>query len=206
MKVKQAHLVLLGVLLQVTLCLANGDAVTSGLSNIDTYFPLVVGNEWEYDCSVEGEHAFYKTLNITAAENSNGSKIYRGELQMDDSSDILVLYYTTDLYGAVYSSLDKNKKSRVKITPPNRQDVAGINGLFVRKGKEVELPGLGNVAAILIENFELEDQKLSESMRMEWEGKYYVRGIGLVMEADGLGGECVLQKFISIDEKRKSPE
>lgn len=203
MNVKRAQLILLAVLLQVTACSANDDAVNSGLPSTDTYFPLVVGNKWEYDCSVEGEHAFYKTLTITAVENSHGSKIYRGELQMDDGSDPLIQYYSTDSNGAAYTALDKSNKDRVKILPPHRQDVESINGLLVKKDKEVELPHKGKVTAILIENFELEDPKLDESKRMEWEGKYYVRGIGLVTEADGLGGECVLQKFINAAEKRK---
>ncbi|MEJ2622862.1 MAG: hypothetical protein P8163_22285 [Candidatus Thiodiazotropha sp.] len=47
----------------------------------------------------------------------------------------------------------------------------------------------------LIENFSLDDPQLHEERRIEWEGRYYARGISLVIEADGLGGSCSLKEF-----------
>jgi len=193
----------LAVLLQITACSANEDAGISTASNINTYFPLTVGNKWEYECAVEGEHALDKALTITAIEMSGSNKLYRGELQTDDGADPLVQYYSVDTNGVVYSSLEKSNKDRTPILNATLKDGDTINGMYVRKARKIDIPGLGEVKAILIENFELDDPKLSESQRMEWEGKYYARGIGLVTEADGLGGDCVLKTFFNAAKKQK---
>lgn len=196
-------LYLLVVLLQVTACSANDDAGVSALSDTNTYFPLAVGNKWEYECSVEGEYAFDKALTITAIEMSGRNKLYRGELQTDDGAEPLVQYYSVDTNGVVYSSLEKSDKDKTPIISATPKDGDTINGLFVRKARRIDIPGLGAVEAILIENFELDNPKLSESKRMEWDGKYYALGVGLVTEADGLGGECVLKKFFNAAKKQK---
>lgn len=199
---KAYSLWLLAVLLQVTACSANEDAGVSAPSGANAYFPLAVGNKWEYECSVEGEYAFDKTLTITAIEMSGGSKLYRGELQTDDGADPLIQYYSVDAKGVVHASLEKSNKDKTPIISANPKDGETINGLFVRKAKKIELPGLGKVTATLVENFELDNPKLNESQRMEWEGKYYARGIGLVTEADGLGGKCVLKKHFRVNERQ----
>jgi hypothetical protein len=194
---KTYGLCLLAMLLQVAACSAGENAGVSSPADTNAYFPLAVGNKWEYECSVEGEHAFDKVLTITAIEMSGGNKLYRGESQTDDGDDPLVQYYSVDGKGVAYSSLEKSNKDKAPIISASPKDGEAINGLFVRKAKKIDIPGLGAVTAILVENFEFDNPKLSDSQRIEWEGKSYARGIGLVTEADGLGGECVLKKFFN---------
>lgn len=199
---KTYGLCLLAMLLQVATCSAGENAGVSSPADTNSYFPLAVGNRWEYECSVEGERAFDKVLTITAIEMSGGNKLYRGELQTGDGVDPLVQYYSVDGKGVAYSSLEKSNKDKTPIISANPKDGEAINGLFVRKARKVDIPGLGAVTAILVENFELDNPKLNESQRMEWEGRYYAHGIGLVAEADGLGGECVLKKFSNAARKQ----
>ena len=43
-----------------------------------------------------------------------------------------------------------------------------------------------------LENFSADDPKLTEEKRTEWLGRTYAKGVGLIEEADGAGGSCVL--------------
>jgi hypothetical protein len=119
---KTYGLCLLAILLQVTACSANEDAGVSAPTNNNAYFPLAVGNKWEYGCSVEGEHAFDKVLTITAIEMIGGNKLYRGKLQADDGGDPLVQYYSVDGKGIAYSSLEKSNKDKALIISANPKD------------------------------------------------------------------------------------
>ena len=56
--------------------------------------------------------------------------------------------------------------------------------------ESLSTPATSAVTAVRLENFGRDDPQVSASRRQEWQGKYYVRGIGLVAEADGLGDEC----------------
>lgn len=164
---------------------------------VNAYFPLAVGNQWEYECSVEGEYAFDKKLTIDNIEKTSGATYYRGTLVVSSDPLPLVTYYTIDPDGTVYSSLDKSKEAETFVITANPKHGETIHNYFVEEEKDIELPNFGHAAAVLIENFDFDDPNLSESQRMNWQGKFYTREIGLVIEADGLGGECVIKSFIT---------
>jgi hypothetical protein len=59
----------------------------------------------------------------------------------------------------------------------------------------VTAPAIGELQAVRLETFALDDPGLPADQRMEWLGRFYARGIGLIAEGDGLGAECVLEKY-----------
>jgi hypothetical protein len=187
---------------QVSSCSAtDSKAVRNTETRQDTarsapYFPLAVGNRWSYSCSVEGEHAFDKTLSITGREVTQGIEYFRAKLQVGDDPKPLEMFYFLDSQGDVHSSVNQQTPGEDTLlvsSDPHPGDVIGR--LVASSEQEVETPATGKIQALLIENFSLEDPLLSEEKRMDWEGKYYARGIGLIIEADGLGGECSLTDF-----------
>jgi hypothetical protein len=187
---------------QISACTAfaageSGRSVLLGKSDNESaiYFPLAVGNSWRYSCSVEGEHAFDKTLSITASEVVAGIRYFRSELRVGDDPVPLIVFYYQNEKGDVHTSMEKVRgKGILQITAnPSRGDAIGE--LSVSSEREVETPATGRIKAILVEKYSLDTPLLNEEQRMDWEGKYYAPGVGLVIEADGLGGECVLIDF-----------
>jgi hypothetical protein len=59
----------------------------------------------------------------------------------------------------------------------------------------IDPPATGNIKALLIENFSVEAPELPEEQRIEWKGKYYASGIGLVIEADAWEGPASLRSI-----------
>ncbi|MEJ2619117.1 MAG: hypothetical protein P8163_02400 [Candidatus Thiodiazotropha sp.] len=168
---------------------------TNQAGKTSPYFPLSVGNRWRYSCFVEGEYTFDKTLTITAREKRQGRAYYRGELQVGDDPSSLELYYHVDELGGVHMSVDPMLTDDTLLVTMNPLPGDRIGNLRVASEQDVETPGTDGIKALLIENFSLDDPQLHEERRMEWEGRYYARGIGLVIEADGLGGSCSLKEF-----------
>jgi hypothetical protein len=159
------------------------------------YFPLAVGNSWRYSCAVEGEHAFDKTISITAGKQIKGIHYFRAELQVDNAPSLLEMFYFQDEKGGVYSTVDRESDENVLLITANPKIGDAIGALTVSSEQEVVTPATDNIKALLVESYSLEQPTLSDEQRMEWEGKYYARDVGLVIEADGLGGECVLVEF-----------
>lgn len=162
------------------------------------YFPLAVGNSWSYTCSVEGEHAFDKKITITGVELTNGIRYYRGELQVDNNPSSLKMFYFRDEKGGIYSMVDRESDENVLLISAHPQIGDAIGALTVSSEQEVVTPATGNIKALLVENYSLEQPTLREERRMEWEGKYYAQDVGVVIEADGLGGECMLVNFSQV--------
>jgi hypothetical protein len=160
-----------------------------------SYFPLAVGNSWRYRCSVEGEHAFDKTFSITGSEPIQGIRYFRVELLVGDDSSPLEMFYFQDKKGGIYSSVEKTYEHNTLMITANPSAGDSLGDLVVSSEQEVETPATGLIKALLVEKYSLDDPLLSEEQRMDWEGKFYALGIGLVIEADGLGGECVLVEF-----------
>ncbi|MET0065748.1 MAG: hypothetical protein ABW076_05335 [Candidatus Thiodiazotropha sp.] len=160
------------------------------------YFPLSVGNRWRYSCSVEGEYLFDKTLTITGRELHQGMMYFVAQLHTGDDPASLNLYYHADESGGIHRSVDPAVADDTLLVSANPVPGDRIGKRQVAREEAVETPATGTVAALLIENFSLDDPQLHEEQRMDWEGKYYARGIGLVIEADGLGGACALQEYV----------
>ncbi|MET0028197.1 MAG: hypothetical protein ABW101_11220 [Candidatus Thiodiazotropha sp.] len=156
---------------------------------------MSVGNRWHYSCSVEGEHVFDKTLTIVALEAHQGTEYFHGQLQVGDDPSTLNLFYHADDLGGIFMTFDPALADETLLVTANPLPGDRIGNRQVAGEEFVETPATGEIKALLIENFSLDNPQLQDEQRMEWEGKHYARGVGLVSEADGLGGSCVLHAF-----------
>lgn len=158
------------------------------------YYPLAVGNSWTYRCSAEGSRPFEKTLKLTAAIVQDGRRFYRAEMRIRADPKPLVSYLYTGSAGEVVSMLQLGKgEGEVLVTrAPRTGDRIGERVAVV--GEQTRIPALGKVSVVRVENFGRDDPAISAQRRMEWSGRFFARGVGLVAEADGLGGECVLTR------------
>jgi hypothetical protein len=69
-------------------------------------------------------------------------------------------------------------------------------GTLIASGmKSTTTPATGETSVLQLENFSADDPSISESRRLEWQGRSYAVGVGPVTEADGLGNECVLTRY-----------
>lgn len=159
-----------------------------------SYFPLAIGNYWTYRCSVEGKHQFTKTVRLVFASARDNVRYFRAELRMKKDKP-LVYYLFADTDGQVFSAPNPGRDgSEPLITAAPK--AGGRVGMWTVAGSErIDTPALKRVDAVRIENFDRDDPHLSAERRMEWMGRYYARGVGLLVEADGLGGECVLARY-----------
>jgi len=159
-----------------------------------SYFPLNVGNSWSYRCSAEGEFQFTKTLRLVSVIQRNNVQYFRSELQVKNDKP-LVYYMFVDDNNQVYSTPNTDLNGSELLVSANPKAGEFVGAMTVAGNEKIDLPALKQVNAIRIENFDRDDPNTPVEQRMEWMGRYYARGIGLVMEADGLGGECVLVKY-----------
>ena len=171
-------------------------ALIAGASAAEqSFFPLAVGNAWIYACSTEGEWQFDRTLSLVSELDVDGRRYFRSELKMSGDSNPLVTYVFADEGGNVYAATQPGSQEATLILPADPKVGDAVSDHVVAAIVRINAPALGDAEAIRIENFSAEDPNIPEERRLEWEGKFYVRGVGLAIEADGLGGECVLSKF-----------
>lgn len=159
------------------------------------FFPVAVGNAWSYRCSVEGEHALDKTVTIMAAEPIAGRTFFRSELIVDDRGPPLTSFLLVDDSGSILSTDSVDSDSTTLIITPRPQIGERIGDYRVAAFEKVKAPAVGLVEAVRLENFSLDDPELDAEQRMLWEARFFAPGIGLVAEADGLGGECALVRL-----------
>jgi hypothetical protein len=124
-----------------------------------------------------------------------GIRYFRAELRVGDDPAPLEMYYYRNKEGDVHFSIEKEHEHSTLLITANPATGDNLGDLVVSSEQEVETPATGMVKALLVEKYSLEDPHLSEEQRMDWEGKFYALGFGLVIEADGLGGECVLVEY-----------
>ncbi|MEJ2608754.1 MAG: hypothetical protein P8179_01425 [Candidatus Thiodiazotropha sp.] len=168
-------------------------------TNVAPYFPVIIGNSWKYSCSLEGVHAFDKTLTITGSKIIDGVTYFRGELRVDDDPKALERFYFLDKNGGIHTSFSADsEQSEPLITAlPSIGDM--IADLVVSSEQKIETPATGKINSLLLQNYSIDDPQISEEKLLIWEGKFYSRGIGLVIEADGSGRECVLVSYSLVD-------
>ncbi|TXG78808.1 MAG: hypothetical protein E6R11_04190 [Rhodocyclaceae bacterium] len=161
----------------------------------NAYYPLNVGNTWTYRCSAEGSSAFEKTVKLTAVIDHEGKRFYRAEMRLKRDPKPLVTYLSTSGAGEVFSVFKVGEAAgEVLVTSaPKTGDRVGER--MAVAGEKTRVPALGAVSVVRVENFGRDDPKISADKRMEWSGRYFASGVGLVAEADGLGGECVLTRY-----------
>ncbi|HMV54793.1 MAG TPA: hypothetical protein PLX20_10290 [Rhodocyclaceae bacterium] len=161
----------------------------------NAYYPLSVGNTWTYRCGAEGSSAFEKTVKLTAVVDHDGKRYYRAEMRLKRDPKPLIAYLSTGGSGEVFSVFKVGEgPGEVLVTSaPKTGDRVGER--IAVAGEKTRVPALGAVSVVRVENFGRDDPKIPADQRMEWSGRYYASGVGLVAEADGLGGECVLTRY-----------
>lgn len=159
------------------------------------FFPMAIGNSWAYRCSVEGEHAFDKTLTVTSAEEIEGKRYFRTELKVGSDPTPLVSFVFTDDTGRVFSTTDPRAGTAELLVTRDPKIGDHIGSLTVTSKETVTTPALGTVEAFRVESFPFEEPGISEEEKMNWTGRFYARNVGLVAESDGLGGECLLVRI-----------
>lgn len=163
------------------------------------YFPLAVGNRWAYRCSTEGTPTAGKVLQIRQQMQHGGRRYFRAELRVGADALPLVQYFSVDADGSLRRSL-----TAPQVGAADSGDVllaadtatGSAHGGWVAAGIErLALPALPRAQALRIETFSLESPTLPARQRAEWRARYYVRGVGPVADADGLGGRCDLTAY-----------
>lgn len=160
-----------------------------------SYFPLAVGNYWTYRCSVEGEYQFDKTVRLMSVSTQNDIRYFRAELRMRKDPKPLVYYLSADADGVIFSVPKPGHEGREPLIPVAPKAGERVGEWIVAGSERISTPALAQVEAIRLENFARDDPQLPAERRAEWRGRYYARGVGLVAEADGLGGDCALTKY-----------
>lgn len=159
------------------------------------YFPLAVGYAWTYRCSVEGRKQFDKTVRVTAVVTRDDTRYYRVEQRIGRDPKPLVYYLATGADGTVYSTLTPGSGERELLitAAPKVGDKVGARKVAARE--RMNVPALGQVETLRVENFSADDPAMSAEKRAEWQGRFFARDVGQVAEADGAGGDCVLSRF-----------
>ena len=196
-------------------------ATTSATTSATThpYFPLAVGNRWDYRCSTEGTPSAGKVLQIRQQVQHGGRLVFRAELRVGADALPLVQYFSVDGDGNLRRSLAAPSPIAPASAPASAPAPAPARGTDVGKRsgdvllaadtaagsahggwvsagvQHLPLPALPRAQALRIETFSLESPTLPASQRAEWRARYYVRGVGPVGDADGLGGRCDLASY-----------
>jgi hypothetical protein len=161
----------------------------------DAIYPLAVGSTWTYRCSAEGEFQFEKTLTAVSELEAGETTLFEMKLDAGGSRP-LTFYLFHDARGDVFRTLksDGGEAEIVVTADPKAGDRIGNR---IAAGIEtIDTPALNDVAVIRIESFAFEESASDTSQQShEWRAEYFAHGVGLVMEADGLGGDCVLSHY-----------
>ncbi|MET0857617.1 MAG: hypothetical protein ABWY27_12760, partial [Telluria sp.] len=159
--------------------------------------PLAAGNTWTYRCSAEGRFQFTKKVVIASMETVDGQLAYRSEMRVGTDPTPLVNYLIVDRGGRIMTSATPtptlDKAELLMSSAPKIGDRFGKFSVVARAPST--LKKYQKTETISLENFSADDPNVSEAKRMEWLGRSYGKGIGLLEEADGLGGACVLSAY-----------
>jgi len=160
----------------------------------ESFFPLAVGNTWTYECSSEGEFQFNAKTSIVSVATQNGRTVYRSEMRIDNNPELLVTYLHIDLEGQVMYALASDlvdAKPIMAVTPKVGDQ---FDDLIVAAIEPSSLRKFSGVTTARLENYPY-PMDGPEDRQLLWRSKIYGKGIGLLEEADGLGGACVLTSF-----------
>jgi hypothetical protein len=161
----------------------------------DAIYPLAVGSTWSYRCSTEGEFQFEKTLTAVSELEAGETTLFEMKLDANGPRP-LTFYLFHDARGDVFRTLrsDGSEAEIVVTADPKAGD--RIGNRIAAEIETIDTPALSDVAVIRIESFAFEESASNTTQQSnEWRAEYFAHGVGLVMEADGLGGECVLSHY-----------
>ncbi|MGH2550637.1 MAG: hypothetical protein ACRDHN_14680 [Thermomicrobiales bacterium] len=157
------------------------------------YYPLAIGNRWSYACSVEGQPQVRKQLEIT-----RGTKIL-------DHPGFVATYTVNGEPSEVFLWADPDSMVHRALTADGQLDeVVGarkaaigdpIGELRIARVAKQSTTATGEIDVLVAENFAFDEPSSSPQHRADWVGQFFAEGIGLVAEADGLGGECELVAY-----------
>ncbi|MDD2760260.1 MAG: hypothetical protein PHH11_08185 [Methylomonas sp.] len=173
-------------------------ASTPEIGGVD-YFPLAVGNQWRYDCSVEGNKVFEKELKILKKVKVAGKPGYEASYIVNGS--LAKLYFWEDTNRVVHRSYTIAGELDEMVVSRAAKIGDDLGELHIRREVMQSSIATGNVNTLVVENFDPESPQLSAQTRHEWRGLFYANKIGLVVEADGLGGDCVLKRYSLVESK-----
>ena len=159
------------------------------------YFPLAVGNFWSYRCSVEGKFQFNKKISITAKTASEERQTFRTETLVGTDPKPMVSYLSIDAGGTVVTSSKptlEDMESVITMKPEVGERLGEFAVVAVGLSPEKKY---SKVEIVRVENFSIADPNVPMEKRLEWLGRTYGKSIGLLIEADGLGGECILSTY-----------
>lgn len=154
------------------------------------YLPLAVGRSWTYRCTTEGADPSIRTLRITGREAAAGEVRYRAELAGSGPPLRFSLFERPGQ--GVFSDESAPGEAPRPLLPADPRSGAAFDGWRLVAPHAVELPGGRTVQALRVENFDPEDPEVSVEQQLEWRARDYVKGVGMVQQADGMGGACVL--------------
>lgn len=161
-------------------------------SSMASFFPLSEGNRWRYRCSVEGNFQFEKEIKIVSVMIQKELRLHKVESRISTDEKPFV-YYLFNEKNKVFRTFDLNITEReLEITVNPKLGDCLDQELKISRHDWVTTPATGKIKALIVENFNPEQSANTSNELLDWRGFFYVRGIGCVAEADGLGGECVL--------------
>lgn len=155
-----------------------------------TYYPLAVGNSWHYRCSVDGEFQFSKHVNVRS--QADAPRTYLLETKVSTDKALLRTYAKVSATGTVTLSHDLGgapAEALISATPKVGEKFGAFSVVQLGMAADSRYRGKPQVR---LETFAVDDPSVSEEQRLQWRGRVFVQGVGLVEEADGLGGACML--------------
>jgi hypothetical protein len=158
-------------------------------------FPLAAGNSWTFRCSAEGQFQFEKTVRISAETVAGGTRFYRTEMTRPGDAQPVVYYLFESPDATVSKTSSPSRDGAEPLVRPNMSAGERVGMLIASGNRAATSPATGETSVVQLENFSADDPAVSESRRLEWQGRSYANGIGPVIEADGLGNECVLVQY-----------
>lgn len=160
-----------------------------------SYFPLALGNTWTYRCSLEGEYQTTKKVALTTVTQNSGFKTYRMEVRVGKDPKPLVSYVYVSADGIVMEAFKEtleDARPLISVSPKVNQ---GFGDLKVVKIGRSDMEKYSKVKTVFLENYSAETPGISQEKYWAWRGKRYGQGIGLLVEADGAGGDCELSTY-----------
>jgi hypothetical protein len=174
---------------------ANLESLNAPIPLDESYFPLAVGNSWTFRCSAEGEFQFEKTLRVTSTVVADDTLFYRAEMTRNRDEQAAVSYLFESPDSTVSRASVPARSSGEPLIRSNAVAGDRVGTLIAAPPERTTVPATGEAAVLRVENFPAEDPNLQEEKRLEWVSRSYAVGVGPVIEADGLGNECVLVKY-----------